>query len=177
MNRKILAQGDKDGACFLYSIATAYVALTGKTITRSKWTSAIRASPFKMEDFLSGRGTEKLDDNTEYFEGLCRDFLSSISGDQFEVTSQWKLTRKSLCTTITKNQVAITAINNGNHWICITDFENEKFNIACSSKALDDILNYTENSSIEFKRTYNKSLTFPQLKLWQEYALLIKIPT
>jgi len=161
MNRKILAQGDKDGACFLYSIANAYVALTGKTITRSKWTSAIRASPFKMEDFLSGRGTEKLDDNTEYF----------------EVTSQWKLTRKSLCTTITKNQVAITAINNGNHWICITDFENEKFNIACSSKALDDILNYTENSSIEFKRTYNKSLTFPQLKLWQEYALLIKIPT
>ena len=53
-----LAQGDLDGACYLYSIANSYFALTAKKITPAKWKASIRALPFKLDDFLSGQGTD-----------------------------------------------------------------------------------------------------------------------
>jgi hypothetical protein len=169
MSRKILAQGDRDGACFLYSIANSYSALTSKQLSRDKWRKSINAIPFRIDDFLSGRGTEKLDDNLEYFEGLCRDFLSN----EFEVTGKMNVSEKSLRAHITEDQVAIVAIENGAHWVCIVDVDNELFYIACSAAALESQTKYTEEKSLKLERFYNSKLSFTELKLWNSYALLI----
>jgi len=169
MQRKILAQGDRDGACFLYSIANGYSALTSKQLSRDKWRKSINAIPFRIDDFLSGRGTENLDDKPEYFEGLCRDFLSN----EFEVTGKKNISEKSLRTHITKNQVAIVAIENGEHWACIVDADNELFYIACSAAALESHTTYAEKKSLQLDRFYNSKLSFTELKLWNSYALLI----
>lgn len=66
MTRKIFAQGDLDGACFLYSIANSYVALTSKKLTCTQWKHSLRALPFKLDDYLTGKGTEALDDTPNY---------------------------------------------------------------------------------------------------------------
>ena len=49
--RTIHSQGDLDGACFLYSAANAYTALTGRKPDLVRWARAIRGVPHP-EDFL-----------------------------------------------------------------------------------------------------------------------------
>lgn len=174
MSRKILAQGDRDGACFLYSIANSYWALTHKQLTRKKWEKSVHAIPFKIGDFLSKRGTERLDENPEYFEGLCRDFLNQIQIDKFKISGKSDISEKSLRRLITSDQVVIVAIQNGDHWVTIVDVEERSFDIACSATALYLGPKYRENKSKKFGRTYNNKLSFQKLKLWDSYAILVK---
>lgn len=174
MSRKILAQGDRDGACFLYSIANSYWALTHKQLTRKKWKKSVHAIPFEVDDFLSERGTERLEENPEYFEGLCRDFLNQIQTNKFEIAGKNAISEKSLRRLITSDQVVIVAIQKGAHWVTIVDVEERSFDIACSATALCLGPKYREKKSDKFGRTYNKKLSFQELKLWNSYAILVK---
>lgn len=174
MKRKILAQGDRDGACFLYSIANSHMALTKKQVTQKKWEESIAAIPFRVDDFLSGNGTLRLDDNVVYLEELCRDFLEKIQPDQFKITSKNANSDNSLRGLITHQQVAIVAINEGLHWVSVVDADETYFHIACSAAALELGGEYTELKSDKFQRAYNLKLLFEDLKLWGNYALLIR---
>ena len=49
--RTIHSQGDLDGACFLYSAANAYTALTGRSPVLARWARAIQSVPHPA-DFL-----------------------------------------------------------------------------------------------------------------------------
>jgi len=79
--RKILAQGDRDGACFLYAIANSIQALRDKPVSQDKWLKCVLQLPFKLDDFLAGCGTKKLDDNPIYFEIFCEEYLKVLDVD------------------------------------------------------------------------------------------------
>ncbi|WP_157354269.1 hypothetical protein [Aromatoleum toluclasticum] len=174
MTRRIFAQGDLDGACYLYSIANSYVALTSKQLTGAQWKKSLRASPFKLDDFLSGSGTEALDGTPDYFEGLCRNFLERIRSTQFHLTRNENVTAKSLRASLTDNQVAIIAINDGEHWVSIVDADQNQFYIACSAAVLSSASPYLEQRSPNFQRAFNRTSSFADLQIWNRYALLVK---
>ena len=174
MTRRIFAQGDLDGACFLYSIANCYVALTSKQLTSNQWKHSLRASPFKLDDYLTGQGTEALDNTPDYFEGLCRNFLGNIRNTRFEVTRRENVSSSSLRDALTDKQVAIIAINDGDHWVSIVDADKQQFYLACSAVALASKTPYEEERSPNFKRAFNKTSTFDDLRIWNEYALLVR---
>lgn len=174
MTRRIFAQGDLDGACYLYSIANSYAALTFKQLTGTQWKHSLRALPFKLDDYLSGQGTEALDDTPDYFEGLCRNFLGRIRNTRFEVARSEKVSSSSLRAALTEKQVAIVAINNGEHWVSIVDADQQQFYLACSAVALASKTPYKEERSPNFKRAFNKTSSFDDLRIWNKYALLVK---
>lgn len=174
--RRILAQGDRDGACFLYSIANAAGALTGRVVTQPKWVKCIQSLPFIMSDFMAGRGTEKIDWKPHYLEGFCHDFLSAL-----EVPSEvsWReglKSSKQLASLLAKDQLFIMGVYDDAHWVTIVDTDGEVVFIACSSEALDGEHPYSEKLSPRLKRVYNKQSTFAELGAGKEgYGLLISM--
>lgn len=169
MNNKILAQGDLDGACFLYSIANAHLALTGKKPTQSQWKKFILNSPFRMEYFLAGEGTGFLRNNSKDFEAICQDFL----GSNFIITSDSNVSESTIKKKINNKSVAIVASDNGNHWVCLVE-ANEEFNIACSAEALGKGIKYKEERSKRFSRPFNKTESFNNLEIWENYAIFVQ---
>ena len=174
MTRKILAQGDLDGACYLYSIANSYFALTSKQLTSAQWKHSLCASPFKLDDYLSGQGTEALDHTPDYLEGLCRNFLGEIKNARFEVTRSENVSSRSLRAALSEKQVVIVAFSDGDHWVSIVDADQQKFYLACSAVALTSKAPYKEEKSPNFKRAFNKTSSFDDLRIWNKYALLVK---
>ncbi len=174
MTRKILSQGDLDGACYLYSIANSFFALTSKQITAAQWRKALRALPFKLDDFLSGQGTEALDSTPEYFEGLCRNFLEELRNTRFQLSRHEKVSSKSLRSAIAENQVAIIAIEDGAHWVSVVDADQTQFYLACSAVPLNSTEQYLEQRSPNFQRIFNRTSTFSNLRIWNKYALLVR---
>ena len=180
MTRRIFAQGDFDGACYLYSIANSYVALTSRQLTAKQWKKSICASPFKLDDFLTSDGTKSLDDNLDYLEGLCRDFLNGIRKTQFQVTRK-KVSETSLRASLTDKQVAIVAIDGGDHWVSVVDADAEQLYIACSAMALSDKtktpleerVEEGEGVSPNFQRAFNKKSSFANLKVLANYSLFV----
>jgi hypothetical protein len=179
--RQIFAQGSLDGSCFLYCIINSFVALssrpakiTDKWISE-KWTEPLRSLPFKLDDFLIGPGTSKIDDDLDCLEGLCRAYFRGISGAKMQVTR--KASNKSLRASLTTNQVAIVAIpKNGDHWLCIVDADKDCFYAACSAQALYPVPGdeeYCERKSPNHHRLYNRVLTAKELEIWKDYAILI----
>ena len=174
MTRRILAQGDRDGACFLYSVANAYQALTGNAISRKQWTRAIDSIRFKSEDFLSGRGTERLDDSSGDFKELAEDFLSKLPLAKFDISSTKVASQKALSSLITNDQVLIIAIEDGDHWVCLVDSNNSVFHVACSATALEEFDSYNESKTDMFGRYTNRAYSYRNLKLWMDCALILR---
>ncbi len=179
MKRRILAQGDLDGACYLYSIANSVFALTSKRLTDAQWEKSLRALPFKLDDFLSRGGTKSLDDTPDYLESLCRNFLNEIKNTQFEITRNINISSKLLRSAIMDNQVAIVAIDDGKHWVSLVDADQKLFYLACSaafgeSTCSESKCSYSEQQSPNFHRVFNKTASFSELRIWKNNAFLIK---
>ncbi|OYW40426.1 MAG: hypothetical protein B7Z35_01165 [Hydrogenophilales bacterium 12-61-10] len=173
--RQVLAQGDRDGACFLYAIANAAGALRGKVITHTQWLKCIRSLPFDMGDFMAGRGTEKIDWKPHYLEGLCRDFLAALDV-RSEVSWRDELTSpKQLRNLLITNQVFVMGVYDDNHWVTVVDAVGETIYAACSSEALDGEREYLETSSPRLARVYNKQGTLAELRAEKAYGLLISV--
>lgn len=174
--RKILAQGDRDGACFLYSIANAVGALACKSVDRDEWLEGIRALPFDMRDYLAGSGTENLDTNQHYLEGFCQNFLVAL-GVKTKIT--WHEGIKStveLKNILSPYNVFIMAVYKNDHWVVIVDTdEKDSVFIACSAEALDGTYPYNEEISSRYHRAYNKKATFSELGAGKGYGLLISV--
>lgn len=81
---QVYFQGVLDGACFLYSQANAYEALTGKKVTREHWNRAISRLPDPAA-FLGGSGAQQLsyDEAVQHIEGTLNAF--SDPGEAFSV--------------------------------------------------------------------------------------------
>lgn len=174
--RKILAQGDRDGACFLYSIANAAYALTDKVIIKSIWKKGIRALPFDLRDYLAGSGTEKLDSNQHYLEGFCQNFIETL-GVNAQIT--WHEDLKSigeLKNILSPYNVFIMAVDDDAHWVAIVDTDDkDAVFIACSAEALNGTYPYNEEISSRYHRAYNKKATFAELGAGKGYGLLISV--
>ena len=175
-NRKILAQGDRDGACFLYSIANAAFALTDKVVTQSKWVKGIRALPFEMSDYIAGRGTEKLDLKPHYLEGFCQDFLAVLGVNAKVSWHEGLKSTAELKNILTPRQVFLMVIDDDAHWVAMVDADDkDAVFIACSAEALNGDSPYLEESSPRFNRLYNKQLKFAELRAEKGYGILISL--
>jgi hypothetical protein len=183
--RQIFAQGDLDGSCFLYCIINSFVAVSSgpgenrENWISEKWTAPLGSMPFKLDDFLSGLGTEKIDDDLNCLEGVCRAFLRHIPRTNIQVSRKENISSKSLRESLTKNQVVIVATpKKGSHWICLVDADNDYFYAACSAQALNPDSKtqkngYHERRSPNQQRLYNKVLKESELRIWKDYAIVI----
>ena len=181
--KQIFAQGALDGSCFLYCIINSFVALSSKpaTVTKKwiseKWERPLSSLPFKLDDFLIGPGTSKIDEDLDCLEGLCRAYFQGIPSAKMQVTGKGNISTKSLRAALTTNQVAIVAIpKSADHWLCIVDADKDCFYAACSAQALYPVPSneeYCERKSPNHHRLYNRVLTVKQLEIWKDYAILI----
>ncbi len=140
---KIYSQGDLNGACFLFSIANAYKALSHKEITQRAWSKAMK-EVFFLEDFMdSALGTARFNDNPDLFKIVIQQMLNSFSDKEFEVNYMKCNTISAVKKLISANSVAIFCFklenDKGkeiiNHWTCGVDVTEKPagIQVACSS--------------------------------------------
>lgn len=175
--RKILSQGDRDGACFLYAIANAVGALrikgTGQT-TPAKWRKAVRSTPFDLVEFLAGRGTANIDGKPDLLEGFCREFLSALGHSGLKVDWMEGVRQQSeLAKVVSHDRVFLMSVNNDAHWLTVVDTDETHGFLACSAEALDGTGEYAEGESPRERRTYNMRATMRELKVGKGCGLLI----
>lgn len=174
--REILAQGDRDGACFLYSIANAVGTLACKSVDQDEWLEGVRAVPLDMRDYLAGSGTEKLDSNQHDLEDFCQNFLIGLG---VNAKISWHEGLKSvgeLKNILSPYNVFIMAVDDGEHWVAIVDTDEiDTVFIACSAEALNGTYPYIEEISSRYHRAYNKQSTFAELRAGKGYGLLISV--
>lgn len=172
-NREILAQGDRDGACFLYAVANSIPALLNKLLSQDQWGQCIRQLPFKLDDFLAGRGTEQLDDNPIYFEIFCEEFLKVLNVDSKIVSHADISSSADLKRLVQQDSVILATIYGGDHWVAVVDAQGDDIYMACSAQALSGKAPYREAKSPRLNRIFNLLLKFDDLDLWKNYGLLI----
>ncbi|GGB55159.1 hypothetical protein GCM10011502_30130 [Oceanisphaera marina] len=78
--RKILSQGDMDGACFLYAVCNAYHALSGRKATAKRWRESLKWIPF-ANDFISDGGTWRYDEDVALYEFSISRILRELAPD------------------------------------------------------------------------------------------------
>lgn len=164
--KNIYAQGDLDGACFLYSTANAYRALTGKNIGKSAWANAMRGV-FFPEDFLDGGargGTERYRDNPMLFETALKHMFSCFSeknGISLNIAPQTVKGIGGIKKLISPTSVVIFCYKvekSGkieiNHWTCGVGYSDSpiKIRVACSSS------DFEENKDEKFNRWFTEEI-------------------
>ena len=140
--RQIYHQGFWDGACFLYAVANAYKALTGRKVTREKWDRAVRRVPDPLR-FLTGIGATTL--SYEDAAGLIEAILDALSEPDERVTIE-RLSRTAttadLCREVSPDAVLLFAFSGPtpvhhpeSHVVCsvATSAEPAVLHIACSA--------------------------------------------
>lgn len=173
--RQILAQGSRDGACFLYSLANAVQALTETNFNEKTWWAGLRSLPFDMSDFLSGRGTEKLDDEPDLLISLARNFISA-SGSAIEL--KWVHGINDITTIkkqLSKESLLVIEVDAGDHWVTVVDTADGLILSACSAMALGSTAPYSELTSDVYGRRFNRQDSTEELKINRERVLKIAL--
>jgi hypothetical protein len=160
--RKLVSQGEFDGACFLYAIANAFICLANIKPTQDKWDKAIDSLPFK-EDFLKGKvGTgrcfEEKINMAEVVSNVLVQFSKSTKSTKFKfkVTLHEKITDKNeLCGLISNNSLVLFCFDK-EHWVIGSSCNKNKeiLHISCSSQLTETSI-YNEEDDKIFGRPYN----------------------
>lgn len=162
--RKILAQGDRDGACLLYSLANAAQAMSGKEITEENWTSALDALPFATGEFLTERGSAGLDHFPHCLELLGTTFLAS-AGLEVDVVWTDRLSSPArLKKHLDAGDLLIMEVDDGAHWVTAVDASSDEVFFACSLQLLGADRPYREELSPHLTRLFNYRATFAELE-------------
>jgi hypothetical protein len=163
--RKIYSQGEFDGSCFLYSVANAIRAVTGKGISRADWQRAIEGMPFRTTEFLGGYGTGALDRFPDALSVFAKSFARSLRST-VAVETLPKLTSVDLETGLGEGHVVIASIDAGDHWVVVLDvFDGVAF-CACSWEANAGNAEYKELPT-RHGHIYNMTRPVADLKLWK----------
>ena len=170
--RRILSQGDRDGACFLYGIANGIQALTNKPLSQGQWDKCIQQLPFRLDDFLSSLGTEKLDDNWLYFEAICNEFLRKLRMHAKVVTRSNIDSSEVIERVVSRRSAMLAAIGDGEHWVAIVDAKKEEIYMACSA-TFGGKAPYSESRSPRLNRVFNLQKRFNELRLYENRGLII----
>jgi hypothetical protein len=147
IKRRLLSQGEMDGACFLYAIANAFICLTGKRPQEGEWDNAIDQIPEDYQaDFLKGGvGTGNcLEDEInlrEIIEKILKSFAKSTK-TAFKVKHHKKETRKvDVGKLINEKSVALFCFED-EHWVVGTVYDkNSKppvLYLACSAQLIEE---------------------------------------
>lgn len=169
---KIRLQGDMDGACYLYSLANAYQALTEKSVNEKQWSKLIDQVG-NARDFLDvTNGTSRIDDILIKSTLLTDMHLKAIDKKfNFEIDLIDCHNDIQNIGRLNKDTILIAA--NEEHWYCIVDFNgrNGKAMIACSAVWQIDPSKYKEKISPTLKRYYNDSFFLKD----QSFVCLYKV--
>ncbi|KGM40411.1 hypothetical protein JY96_11220 [Aquabacterium sp. NJ1] len=161
--RKLFSQGDLDGACFLYTLANAVVALTGANL-KDRWPGAIQQVP-KPEVFLRfDVGTAAFEDDFSTLLPVAESFVSAICRDvSVEIVSGVDRRRLS--------QIAdgdtVLAMCNPEHWFAIVEADEKHAWVACSARLLECGADYREFNSPRWKRPSNHKVAIEDLAVYR----------
>ena len=149
--RRIHAQGDLDGACFLYALGNAYTALTGQIPEPQRWDRAIGSIKHPV-DFLKPcvGTTDHYEKDLRLLEDAAISFLDHLAGTQ----SAFRVQRDSeadnlegLASLVDSKSVAVfwhrgatEFVDQGDHWVCAVAAEETPLvvHVACSIRHGDD---------------------------------------
>ncbi len=167
--RRIYSQGIFDGACFLYAIANAYTALTGRNVTTASWSKAIQHVPY-LSDFLSGAvGTDRYRNDPDLLGFAVERMLGVLArGVHCRVEHREDSTLEGIAACISKKSVALFCINHStrqqpifDHWVCGVGVAPEPLaiKIACSWRYVATPQECKERRDLRYGRYFNDRLT------------------
>jgi hypothetical protein len=155
---KICSQGGFDGACFLYSIANAYTALTGKKPTQRNWDKALKNIPFLSDFMTSDMGTKQYDENLALYEFTIKTMLDYFSLGKVKIESYPDMNKvQNIKRLLGKKSVVIVNIKS-EHWVVVVDSSDQEFQVACSFELMKKGSKYEEHISKGLKKSFNKTL-------------------
>lgn len=156
-NKKYLLQGDMDGACFLYSIANAKVALQEVRPNLKQWGKALKAVPFSS-DFLDGNvGTLHFDSNLSLLKSAVEVVLCAFKFEEnVRVKCYEKLKHAQLKSLLSKDTAVILVVNEGAHWVCAVDVDQTEGKIYCACSDQGDSKGLYEEKRSKNGRLYNR---------------------
>jgi hypothetical protein len=171
--RRIFAQGDLDGACFLYGLANAVLCFTGDNDpVRERW-SKLTGKIGRAKEFLNWESGTIF--NKEYPKRdvvMARKYLKVLTDDaKFRVT----LVSRSAAKSALKEHVradSILLFDNGEHWSCIVEINRGRAYIACSAELASGSSEYSEELSVQFERPWNVSVRVDSLTF--ERAIMLE---
>ena len=149
--RHIFTQGDYDGACFLYALANAYQAVTGRAPSCRAWDAGIR-SLMHSSDFLGGciGTTEHFASGPDALQEAVRIILGSYGGDG--PTVDWRAFPEvtdldgitplvdAYGVVVFRYQGATAKVSDIDHWVCGVAVAARPFrlHLACSFRGTQD---------------------------------------
>ncbi|PKN08231.1 MAG: hypothetical protein CVU73_07140 [Deltaproteobacteria bacterium HGW-Deltaproteobacteria-8] len=179
--RRISAQGDLDGACFLYSIVNAFVALTHREPGFDAVCRAFGQVDFPA-DFLNGEvgTTGRYDGDYALQADNMRRILAALGAEPFEIKRlEGPLSLPLLAASIHAQSVVVVRYKGDSqhaqgvdHWVCAVGADSSAANsadssavtlhVACSirlHKACGDGAGYAERHHRELDRWSNDALS------------------
>ncbi|MBJ6749886.1 hypothetical protein [Geomonas anaerohicana] len=173
--RTIRSQGDLDSACFLYSIVNAAQCLSKQLVDERDWQRLI-SNAYDCKCFLTScTGTKKIDHLPELLVSLTAEYLDAVKPEmEFNVEMLEGMSKNSdLKSMLNKNSLLM--VDNGSHWFCLVDSDEEQCYVACSAVWQDSPKEYKEEKSPRLKRTYNCQFPVDELKFFKKRAVLVSI--
>lgn len=171
--RIIKSQGDLDSACFLYSLVNAAQCLSGKELGNKEWQCLI-SCVYDCKDYLTGStGTKRIDHLPELISTLTVEYLKVLDPKRdYRVKILEKISKDDdLNTLLTKHSLLL--IDNGEHWFCLLEVDDEYAYIACSAVWQDNRNSYREEKTPRLKRIYNDKFPVDELGLIKGRILLV----
>jgi len=171
--RLILCQGDRDSACFLYSLANAVHALTGEVVSEARWTSAIEQLKYPCDYLSANTGTRKIDRAPRRLLIDAKAILSAFYPvAQLKVSMIRPIDRSyEFGTVLSKRSVIVMA--NKQHWFCLLEVYRRRAFVACSAVWQDHGESYAELRQGKLQHLSNDAFPLSQLEFYKPWALLV----
>ena len=152
VTRKLLSQGDRDGACFLYAIANAFTCLTNTQPGQADWDRVIDIFPEKNRaDFLKGNiGTGILFDEFEkgafdlqnLIQRVLECFSASVVKNVYKIKYFEDITKKSDVGNLIDQKSVVLFCYLNEHWVVGTAYDPDTkppmLYVACSAQVNDE---------------------------------------
>jgi hypothetical protein len=171
--RLILSQGDRDSACFLYSLANAVHAITGEVVSESRWTSATEQLKYPCDYLSADTGTRKIDRAPSKLRIEAEEILSALYPlGRFKVSIIRPIDRSyDFSCVLSKQSVIVMA--NKQHWFCLLEVYKRRAFVACSAVWQDHGRTYAEVRQGKLEHLSNDGFPLSQLEFYKPWALLV----
>ena len=171
LHRKIISQGERDGACFLYSMANSVMALTGKILKQDVWNDLIGALGDATDFLRSDTGTLKIDADDQELTRFASLVLKHVSPRRLKLEVDCGPRPTEVSNALSDSTVLV--VTNNWHWFCIVDSDEQYCYAACSAKLHENPLTYREELSPKYCRIYNDAFPLKELKVSKYRCLRI----
>lgn len=172
-SRKILAQGDRDSACFLYSLANAAFAVTGIDSSEGNWTAAVEHISRPADYLRSECGTRRIDKSPRRLLSTAKSFLSDFLPEQeLQVRLVRPIDKSSEFNAILSRE-SVLVMANRDHWFCLLEVYKRRAYVACSAALAEKGSGYRETREGKLKHLSNDSFPLASLEFYEPWAIQV----